>query len=431
MYKFLVHAYDLTKDNRIYLFGFSRGAYTVRAFAAFIADCGIIDSELDDELLDQEIKTLVNDYHSTVKKRNKAKKSGDNTKLEVQSAVNCIELDSIQFIGVWDAVSAVGVPFDFGFQAFINALFKFNFPNRTLNKNVRYARHALALDDKRKSFHPLVWNEQEEAAPEVESQPRIKQVWFAGMHSNVGGGYPKQGISYEALDWMLDELRLCGDTLKFESDFVESADVKADVFDKLYDSRSGAAAYYRPKIRNVRQFCTDSGIEEVNVHASVFRRIAQKGRAYHPVSLPADLALVSVPPIKDEFCQRANNMKRDRAHKSDNLTSLISRRDSPYLALVFLTISLLAVVLERLVDDSFEFLLSVITSLAGLYVLEVVAQKFIRARTLAYLSGFALLGAANWAIWSLELSKSINSSSVESFIIPFLLGCIVATVGIE
>lgn len=309
---FLVHACDLTKDNRSYLFGFSRGAFTVRAFAAFIADCGVIDREqyANDEILDQKIKTLVNDYHAAVKKRIKEHETDRPGKIEVESTVIRTPFDKIQFIGVWDTVSAVGVPFGFGFQFFINKLFKFYFFDLNLNKKVRYARHAVALDDERKSFHPLVWHEQKETLPEAGTQPRIKQMWFAGMHSNVGGGYPKQGISYEALDWMLDEIALCGGTLKFESEFAKSADLKADLFDKMYDSRSGATAYYRPKIRNVGQFCADSGLGAVNVHGSVFRRIAQKGRGYHPVSLPTDQKLVSVPPKEDEFCQRDNTTEK-------------------------------------------------------------------------------------------------------------------------
>lgn len=434
MYKFLVRAYDPEMDNRIYLFGFSRGAFTARAFAAFIADCGIIDSASDDELLDQEIKILVNDYHSTVKKRIKAKKAGDNSKLEVQSAISCTELPRIEFIGVWDTVSAVGVPFGFGFEYFIKKLFKFHFFDLDLNKKVRYARHAVALDDERKSFHPLVWNEQSETVPDEGLQPRIKQVWFSGMHSNVGGGYPKQGLSYEALGWMLDEIALCGEAqerkLEFEPNFVEEMHVKADVFDMMYDSRSGAAAYYRPKIRNVGQFCNNSGIEEVKVHASVFRRIAEKGRNYHPVSLPTDLPLVSVPG-EHEFCQHANSQKSARAEMSSDLTTFIRLRDSAYLSLVFFTISLVAVVLEHLIDDSFRFLLSLIASFYFLYLVELFAQKSVKARTLAYISGFTLIGIVNWAIWYCAPEMSFVPSFIDKLIIPLLLGGIVATVGIK
>jgi hypothetical protein len=103
---------------------------------------------------------------------------------------------SIAFMGVWDTVDAVGLPFHLG--DFINLVFyRFKFPDYHLNASVKRACHALALDDERHSFHPLLWKEQPGGAE------RIEQVWFAGAHSNVGGGYTKQGMSLVTLDWMI------------------------------------------------------------------------------------------------------------------------------------------------------------------------------------------------------------------------------------
>ncbi len=199
MYKFLIHAYDPEKNNQIYLFGFSRGAFTVRAFAAFALSCGLMDpADYDtDAELDRKIKELVRDYHRWWRKNSKLPKDG---KTEFATSIKTTPLAEVEFIGVWDTVSAVGVPFEFGFARLIRWLFMFYFSSRNLSKKVNGARQALALDDERKSFHPIVWDETGENTSSKEGEaadderielwsPRIKQVWFAGMHSNVGGGF--------------------------------------------------------------------------------------------------------------------------------------------------------------------------------------------------------------------------------------------------
>jgi uncharacterized protein (DUF2235 family) len=77
------------------------------------------------------------------------------------------------------------------------AVYRFKFRDYRLSKLVEHACHALAIDDERHSFHPSLWYEGEGDAE------RIEQVWFAGAHSNVGGGYPKQGMSLVAFEWMM------------------------------------------------------------------------------------------------------------------------------------------------------------------------------------------------------------------------------------
>jgi hypothetical protein len=72
---------------------------------------------------------------------------------------------------------------------FNTVIYRFKFRDHKLSKLVKHACHALAIDDERHSFHPILWDEREE------DTGRIEQVWFAGAHSNVGGGYPKPGMS--------------------------------------------------------------------------------------------------------------------------------------------------------------------------------------------------------------------------------------------
>ncbi len=97
-------------------------------------------------------------------------------------------------MGVWDTVDAVGLPVHAA--DFVNrVLYNFKFSDRTLNTSVAHACHALALDEERESFEPVLWNEARTAEP-----GRIEQVWFAGVHSNVGG--------YQHLDGYLAKTKL-------------------------------------------------------------------------------------------------------------------------------------------------------------------------------------------------------------------------------
>jgi hypothetical protein len=167
----------------------------------------------------------------------------------------------------------VGVPFRVA--DLINALvYRFKFPDRSLSPLVRCARQALALDDERHSFHPLLWCEAD--------GDRIQQVWFSGAHSNVGGGYPKQGLSLVALDWMMAEARQAG--LRFHADDETEYANHASVDDKLYDPRSGPGCLYRWKPRHTAAMCRERQVVP-RVHISVVERIAHGTDDYGPGNL--------------------------------------------------------------------------------------------------------------------------------------------------
>ena len=88
-----------------------------------------------------------------------------------------------------------------------------SFADRDPSDRLQTIRHALSLDDARPTFRPVLWNEVledrpypgKEMARRVLSPQRIQQVWFAGAHANVGGGYPDDGLAFTALDWMMEE----------------------------------------------------------------------------------------------------------------------------------------------------------------------------------------------------------------------------------
>src|SRR5205807_134445 len=104
---------------------------------------------------------------------------------------------SIEFVGVWDTVAAYGLPIEEMTRGVSRWIWPLELPTRTADPRINRACHALALDDERTTFHPVLWNENGEKQPTPDKDgnvwlkdERISQVWFVGSHSNVGGGYP-------------------------------------------------------------------------------------------------------------------------------------------------------------------------------------------------------------------------------------------------
>ena len=111
----------------------------------------------------------------------------------------------IRFVGVWDTVDAVGLPVD-ELSTMIDKVFDpHRFPDQDLSRFVERACHAIAIDDERFTFHPVLWNERGTADSE-----RITQVWFPGVHSDVGGGYPDNDLAHVSLQWMIGQVRRDG-----------------------------------------------------------------------------------------------------------------------------------------------------------------------------------------------------------------------------
>jgi hypothetical protein len=310
LYKEIVRIHD--PGDRIFLFGFSRGAFTVRTLVGLIHTCGILDSarfRTADEL-EAAVGEAYRIYRKTYRTALASLFLGppDPSVVTRFREKNCStgEVD-ISFLGVWDTVDAVGLPFHL--SDFVNlTIHRFKFPDRTLSKCVQHACHALAVDDERHSFHPLLW----------ETDPRIEQVWFAGAHSNVGGGYPKQGLSLVTLDWMMSKaedagLRLVGSARTLYQDL-------ASVDDKLYNPRAGLGMFYRWKPRDIAAMCASHGITPA-LHLSVLERIAHGTNDYAPGNLPPNAEVVIThtgDPSKDEtLLERATEAGRvfQQSHK--------------------------------------------------------------------------------------------------------------------
>ena len=307
LYTELAHLYN--PGDRIFLFGFSRGAFTVRTLGGLIYQCGILDHDCknDAELrrraaaayrafrcrklayMERALCTLfdVVSFGRCCKKETLARVRNDyaleNENFHAHPGSSKKIIPPVALIGAWDTVSAMGFPIK-EISDFINMfIYRFKFENHDLGSNVEQACHALSIDDERRTFHPLMWNEDEDR------NDRIEQVWFAGVHSNVGGGYPKHGMSLVTLVWMLHKAAKAG--LVFSDHDYQLFVEHRNVNDKLYDSRSGFNSIYRYTPRNISKLCKRYGLVP-RIHLSVFERIAQNTEAYAPGNLPNNLEVI-------------------------------------------------------------------------------------------------------------------------------------------
>jgi uncharacterized protein (DUF2235 family) len=208
-YRYIVQNY--ASGDKIFLFGFSRGAYTVRALCGLINNCGI-PKRPDAKYIAQAWR-----IYKSASKTNRP--DGDDAK-EFRAS-HCHQSRNVHFVGVWDTVGSLGIPFS------LMGMFKGKdeFYDTKMGSNVSFARHALAIDEQRQDFEPTVWTPR----PGV----NLKQIWFAGSHADVGGscGPDKHTglIAADApLEWVLSEAEKQG--LRAESyiktEFTDSINAK-------------------------------------------------------------------------------------------------------------------------------------------------------------------------------------------------------------
>ena len=260
LYTFLCRNYR--PGDRIYAFGFSRGAFTIRLLVQLIVDQGVIRSSDPPDYIVRDAyrhtcRTMrpnrwprwlarlfigLRDLMVWVKRKALFQPSYDDFARDPAE---------VQFVGVWDTVAAYGGPFAEVTRGVDDWVWPLTMPNYGLSPLVRQARHALSLDDERDAFQPLLWDEYDEelkiAAGEVQ-RGRLQQVWFSGVHSDVGGGYPDESLSYISLLWMMDQL---DDGVRFIDHYVNLAKSVANPFGPIHDSRSGLASYYRYQPRKI------------------------------------------------------------------------------------------------------------------------------------------------------------------------------------
>ncbi|MER7575060.1 DUF2235 domain-containing protein [Streptomyces sp. NPDC126514] len=284
-YRFLVETYE--PGDELFLFGFSRGAFTARSLAGLIHNGGILRREHADRIpsawaLYRDRIEQPNGAAATLFRRSYARET------------------DIRFIGVWDTVGALGIPMPsapwlqpFG-QRFNR---RWAFHDTELGSGVEAAFHALAVDERRSAFRPTLWHQ-----PGDRQGQELKQVWFSGVHSDAGGGYKETGLSDIALLWMVDQARRYG--LEFDLDVLSAAGppvmrpekstdfrVRPDSAGRLHDSRTGVYRLSKPLHRPIGQAVNDKGEPDGNEFLAVpAKERYDRDPGYRPPRLEAYLA---------------------------------------------------------------------------------------------------------------------------------------------
>lgn len=224
-YRFLIFNYE--PGDEIFIFGFSRGAFTARSFAGFIRHVGILDinsaSKIDRalSLYEAAMGKDGDDHPRTMQFR--ASYSSKVCVSDHDEQWRCENLDGykagsapvlmIKYVGVWDTVGALGIPNVLPFAEWLNR--RRGFHDVKLTSKVHSARHALAIDERRKLFRPTTWNNVAElnarcGADHYDSEAPYQQRWFPGVHGAVGGGGKDRKLSDQALSWILSGARRSG-----------------------------------------------------------------------------------------------------------------------------------------------------------------------------------------------------------------------------
>lgn len=198
-YRFLAQNYE--PDDEIFILGFSRGAYTARSVAGMLATVGLLTKVA---LVEERLPEAVHLYQRTKMPEGAFGESVDEFKHD-----HCHPA-KVTFLGVFDTVGALGVP---GFERETP-----RFHSVQLSDQVLCARQALAIDETRLKFVPTFWEAPLEPPDAPTEDPRVKQVWFEGAHSDVGGGYAQTGLSDTSLLWMAREAHAVG--LVFDADLL-------------------------------------------------------------------------------------------------------------------------------------------------------------------------------------------------------------------
>lgn len=192
-YRFLVSNY--VAGDEIFIFGFSRGAYTARSLAGMIRNCGI---------LKREKMHLIHEAFENYKNRAPDWSPSASNAVDFRQA-HTWRNETIKFLGVFDTVGALGAPFGAAMSWIAEKVYQIKFHDTQISSIIENAYHAVAVDEHRLPFQPTL------IEPNTRHNPsNFEQKWFPGVHSNIGGGYDCTGLSDLALAWMADKAGACG-----------------------------------------------------------------------------------------------------------------------------------------------------------------------------------------------------------------------------
>ncbi len=339
--------------DALYAFGFSRGAFTIRVLIGLIDSQGLITGVKGREF-ERQARWAYRSY-----RRQFNPTGGLVTPLrglrdwllriwEGKPAYDSTPnvRPRVAFVGLWDTVDAYGLPIDEMTRGWDQWVWPLSLPTHACPAIVERACHAVALDDERHTFHPVLFDESSEQVRATIREERVSQVWFAGVHSNVGGGYPDDSLAHVPLCWMADQA--CGPgqylPLRLHTHVRHEWEARLDPNGPIFDSRRGVGHYYRYNPRNIQRL-TDDRFEQVRVplpkiHESVFWRIAGGRDDYAPIVLPERYAVVTttgtvIAPTANPF--EHSTQATSRCADQERAWNLVWKRRIAYFTTVILT----------------------------------------------------------------------------------------------
>jgi len=242
------------EGDQLFLFGFSRGAFTARSLAGMIGKCGIVQ-EKDPTQGEHERIQKAKEMATRITKMYKlSNKNGSDPMQELGPDTRDV---NIHFIGVWDTVGALGVPF-------MNLKISERFHDTKLGGKVDFAYHALAIDENRKDYMATLWTHIPDHTRQV-----VEQRWFPGAHANVGGGYEDDLLPETPLAWIAKHARECGLCISDDVIRLDGSEYRAPVRDSfsefafhLYRLVKLYRRYYRPIGEGVAETVDESALKK-------------------------------------------------------------------------------------------------------------------------------------------------------------------------
>jgi len=309
VYEFIVA--DYAAGDELYIVGFSRGAYAARALAGLIGASGI-QRKLDANVF--EVAWQHYRVAPAVRKQPQTAGSSDRKTLAdynmLATKQSFHDTRTITCVGVWDTVGSYGIPAGIGLAALARyfTLAMLGFHDTSFGDHVKVGLHAIAVDERRRPFVPTFWTILKGEKP----KGHVEQTWFAGAHSNVGGGYSDSGLSDEALIWMIARVQaLTG--LEFDVQAVKS-NTKPNIGGVVVDSAQGwpidhMFPHYRAILSPIAihhgyfSNSEDPTEEHINerVHWSVIaKRAGTAANRYSPPNLPTNIRPEKIAEITNE-----------------------------------------------------------------------------------------------------------------------------------
>lgn len=289
-YEWLISKHD--DGDEIFIFGFSRGAYTARSLAGLIAKYGLLKPgspistrQILARYQRPEEETIWNLLDAAAEQERLSQGAMISTEESLLKKYS--KRVPIKMVGVWDTVGALGLPF-FGIEGISRSTL--NWLHTGLRRSIEHGFHALAIDEHRKSFAPTLWSARRGIMAAPRSLSSVEQRWFAGAHGNVGGGYELDFLAQPPLRWMLQKASGLG--LCFRSQVELDGDIiTAHVTDSYRPFMKGTyRAFVKPfhRVIGAQPYTDAAGHEHCTINETIDESVFERWRLrddYRPVSL--------------------------------------------------------------------------------------------------------------------------------------------------